>query len=211
MDPITISLLIGSLASAGQGISSLFSKSPFKKAQGYFNQVPGALHQGYDPYIQAGQSAMPQLQQQYHQLLSDPNSMYSMLGQGFQKSPGYDFNMREAMNASNNAAAAGGIAGSPAHQRQAMGLAEQLSNQEFQNYLGHMFDLYGKGLSGIEGFNKMGYESSTGLADMLSQNFMNQGQMAFGGGSYNNMQTQSGLGNLLGGLGGLYGVKNYRS
>jgi len=47
---------------------------------------------------------------------NDPDGLYSKLGQGYKESPGYQFKLKQAMMAGDNAAAAGGMAGTPQHQ-----------------------------------------------------------------------------------------------
>lgn len=196
----------GGLGGIGAGLFDIFgSKDPSRYAQKYLNQIPGQVHEQYDPYRQAGLQALPQLQQQFQQMLFNPQNIYSMLGQGFQKSPGYDFSMQEAMNASNNAAAAGGMAGSPSHQRQSMGIAEQLSNQEFQNYLGHMFNLYGQGLSGLGNINQTGFNASSDITKYLTDLLNTQASVGAYGAQNYNTRMGSGLGSLFGGLGSLFG------
>jgi hypothetical protein len=45
--------------------SWLGMQNPANGAQGYLNQIPGMMQGYYNPYIQAGQQALPQLQQQF--------------------------------------------------------------------------------------------------------------------------------------------------
>jgi len=188
------------------GIKSLTggnAKNPYDSAEGYFNQIPGRLHEGYDPYINAGRSAMGDLQGQYGQLINDPNAMYNKFAKGYQQSPGYQWQLGQGMNAAGNAAAAGGMAGSPQHQQQAATMAEGLANQDFQRYMDSITGMYGKGISGLEGINTMGYGASTGLADSLANHLAMQGQSAFAGQASQNQARGNMWGNIIGGAGAL--------
>lgn len=189
---------IGNFFGFGEGMPN-----PADAAMPYFNQVPDTLNKQYDPYVQAGQGALGTLQGQYSQLVNDPNSLMKMLGAGFQQSPGYQFQYNQGMNAANNAAATGGMLGTPYHQQMASSMASNLANQDFYNYLGNTKDLYGRGLTGYEGLNQMGYNASDALASGLSANLMNQGQLAYQGQQSQNEAKQAGLQNLLGLAGGL--------
>lgn len=188
------------------GFESLFgndSKNPYESAQGFYNQIPGQLHQGYDPYINAGHEAMGQTQGQYGQLINDPNSIYNKLAGGYKQSPGFQWQMGQGINAANNAAAAGGMIGSPQHQQQAATMAEGLANQDFQNYMNSVTGLYGTGLQGMQGISNTGYGASTGLADSLANHLSMQGQTAFAGQAAQNQSKGDMWGNILGGAGAL--------
>lgn len=175
--------------------------NPADAAMGYFDQVPGTIKPYYDPYINAGKDALGTLQGQYNTLLNDPNSLMAKLGGGFQQSPGYQFQKNEAMNAANNAAASGGMLGTPYHQQQAAGMVNNLANQDYYNFLNNSMGLYGKGLSGYEGINQTGYNASNELAGSLASNLMNQGQLAYQGQASSNEAKNAGMGNLAGVVG----------
>ena len=59
----------------------------------------GVQQRMLQPYVEAGQKSIPTLQEQYKQLLSDPGSVMSRLGAGYQRSPGYQYNADAAMRA----------------------------------------------------------------------------------------------------------------
>lgn len=220
------------LGGIGAGIGGMFGgghhKDPYKAASKYFNQIPGTVTPYFQPYINAGQNALGQMQGQYGSLLgnlpgvqnqfdsliNDPNALYSKIAAGYQKSPGYDWQLNQGLNAATNAAAAGGMAGSPEHQQQAAGIAEGLASQDFNNYLGHVLGLYGTGLQGksglygmglegLGGIGQMGYNASNELAGALASSLMNQGNLAYSGTAARNQQQGQGIGNILGGLGAL--------
>jgi hypothetical protein len=188
------------LGGLGGLIGGMGDKSQYlDKAMEYANRVPGTVTPIYQPYMEAGQQAMGQLMPQYGQAINDPSQIQQRLGQGFEQSPGYEFNYNQSMNAANQAAGAGGMLGTPAHQQQAAELASQLANQDYANYYGRNENLYNQGLEGMGNINTMGYGASTNLADTLSQNIMNQAMIA-------GMMGKAKMENQGGMLGGITGI-----
>ena len=192
----------------GQGLGSLLgglfgdNQNPADAAMPYLNQVEGKMKPYYQPYISAGQSALPELQKQYQSLMSNPGALMQQIGQGYQASPGYDWQKNEALQAGNNAAAAGGMLGSAAHQQNAQTTASGLANQDYYNYLNHALNQYSTGLGGMGQINEQGYKASSGMADNLATALMNQAQMAYAGGANANADSNS----MFGGLGSLAGM-----
>lgn len=198
------------LGSAAGGLFGLMN-NPADAAKGYTNQLPGTVSPYYDPYIQAGQRSMGTLEEQFNQLVNNPQAIYSMLAPKgeFQQSPGYQFQMEQGMNAATNAAASGGQAGGSQHQSEAAALGTNYANQDYYNWLDQVYNaefermlgLYSGGLSGLSGLNTMGYNASDSLASLLAQNLMNQAQLA----ASSSQQQGSALGSLIGGATGAIG------
>lgn len=135
----------------------------------YLQQIPGAIQPYYQPYMDAGTQAIPQLEQQYTNLITDPGATFNQMGQSFQKSPGFDFQMQQALQGSNQAAAAGGMAGSPQHEQQNQQLATNLANQDYYNYMNQVMGLYGQGLHGEQDMMHTGYDASKSYSDQIAQ------------------------------------------
>jgi hypothetical protein len=189
----------------GSGLYNMFGASnPSDAASGYLNQIPGTISPYYNPYIQAGQGALGSLQGQYGNLLNDPGALMSHLAGGYKQSPGYQWNLNQAEGSANNAAAAGGMAGSPQHQQIAGTIASGLASQDYNNYLQNVLGLYGRGLQGQEGLNQMGYGASDSLARQLSDALQSQSKLGYAGSINQNQQQGGGMGSLLSGLGGLF-------
>lgn len=163
--------------------SNLFKspEDPSKAANQYLQQIPGAMQPYYQPYMEAGKGAMTDLQNQYGQMTSDPGALMSKLSAGYKESPGYQQALRAALQAGQNASAAGGMLGTPQDQTQAMDTASGMASKDYEAYMKHIMDLFGGGLSGEQGINKMGFDASTGYADSLGQVLGQQGQNAFAG------------------------------
>lgn len=179
--------------------------NPADAAKPYLDQIPGVLQQYYSPYVDSGKRALGTLEGQYNDLISDPNSKFSQFASQFSQSPGYQFQYNQGMNAANNAAASGGMLGTPYHQQNASSMASNLANQDFYNYMKNILGMYGQGLGGMEGINQLGFQGAQGLAGGLSSNLMNQGGLAFQGQANQNQMSadKSGaMGNLIGMVGG---------
>lgn len=193
----------GGMGSLGAGLAGLFGgngNNPYDQASKSYNQIPGTLNPIYQPYMQAGQGAMGQLQGAYGQMMNDPNGVMNRIGSGYQKSPGYDWQLNQGMNAANNAAASGGMAGSPQHQQQASTMATGLANQDYYNYLNHALGIYGQGTQGMGDIMHQGYNASNELAGGLGSNLMNQGNLAYQSQNYQNQQQANSWGDIFGGL-----------
>ncbi len=164
----------------------------------YLKEIPGMIKPYYDPYINAGNKAINPLQEQYSNLMNDPTQKYNQIAGGYNHSPGFDFSMKQALGAANNAAAAGGMAGSPQHQQQAMEMATGLSNQDFGNYMQNALGMYGQGLNGMENTVNRGYGASNEYANSVAQNQMNRANLSYAGQNNQNQQKGGMWGNVLG-------------
>lgn len=178
-------------------------KNPADAAMPYFNQIPGTITPYYQPYINAGNQALSTLMKQYQTLLSNPDAIMKLAGSGFQSSPGYQYQYNQGMNAANQAAASGGMLGTPYHQQDAANMASNLANQDYYNYLNHALGLYNTGLSGEQGINEMGFKASDSLASGLASNLSNEAGLAYQGQMNNNQHSSDMWHTILGGLSGL--------
>lgn len=172
------------------------------QAGSYYNQIPDILKQYLKPYADRGNAVYPQLQEQYDQLVNHPGDLLNKLGQSYQESPGYQFQLNQALNAGNRASAAKGMLGSPMQQQQSQQTASQFANQDFNNYLSHALGLYGQGLTGKQNIYNMGFGASNNLGENLSNALMSQGNLAYSNGMNQNQSNQQLLGMLLGFAGG---------
>jgi hypothetical protein len=160
---------------AGQGRGGMGRGTP----ESYYDEILKQLPQYFQPWIGAGQRQLPGLEQQFGQLMNDPGAMYDKFAAGYKHSPGYDFQQREGQNAAMNAAAAGGMAGTPQHQQQAAQISEDIANQDFYNYISKVMGMYGMGLEGGMGLNKMGADMSGRLGEDIGSVYGQKAGMAF--------------------------------
>ncbi len=203
INPGTLSMFGGLFGGGNQNNQYASSQA----AMPYLNQIGTNITPYFNPYINAGQQALPQLQQQYgnllgegaglqnqyNQLMNDPTSVMNKIGAGFQQSPGYQWQVNQSLGAANRAAAAGGMVGSPAEQQQIAGTVNQLANQDYYNYLNHgmsMYNtglqgatnLYGMGLQGEQDLAHMGLSATNSLTDDLMSQYLSQASDAYAGG-----------------------------
>lgn len=195
-------------AGIGSALGSIFGgggSNPADAASKYLNQIPGTLKPYYDPYINSGKEAMGTLMPQYQSLINDPTGLMNAIGQNYQQSPGYQYNVDQATSGANQAAAAGGMVGSPAEQEELAKRISGISSQDYNNYLQTALGQYGMGMQGMQGINQMGYNASTGLGDNLASALMSQANLAYAGQANQNQQSgqrNSGFGAGLGALAG---------
>lgn len=198
-----LAALPGIMSAAG-GAMSLFGKkkNPMNEANQYLNQIPGQAQPYYQPYIDAGKNALNTVQGEYGKLINDPGAMYNKFGEGFKESPGYQFKLKQALDAQGNASARGGMLGTPQDQYQASEVAHGMADQDFNDYMSQIFGMYGKGLEGEQGIENQGYGASTDYANMLSNILGQKGKMAYEGANAANQANAQGWSNIFGGIAG---------
>ena len=162
------------------GFLGMFS-DPSEEANQYIGQIPGQTQQYFDPYINSGKNALPQLQGQYDQLMNDPGGMVNKIGQGYHESPGFQFSLQKALAGGNRSFAAGGMGGSPASANWGMETAEGLANQDYQSYLKNALSQYGLGLGGEEKMADRGQKSGSDYASMIADTLAAQGKLKYEG------------------------------
>ena len=197
----------GAGALMGMGLGDMFGhwQNPANAAMGTMDQIPGMMQGMYNPYIGAGQGAMGNLQGQYSGLMNNPGQMVNQIGSNYQSSPGFNFQVQQALQGSNHAAAAGGMAGSPEHMQQNMGLATNLANQNYNQYLQNAMGMYGMGLQGEQGMMNQGYNASNELGQSLGNMDISKAMMQYNSAQNQNQHDAGGWGSILGGLGGMIG------
>lgn len=200
-DYLQSGMIGGALGSIASGLMGMGAENPSQAAMPYeqnaLNQLPGY----YQPYINAGQGALTNLQGQYGQLLNNPGGMLNQIGSSFHQSPGFQFALRQAMMQGNQSAAAGGMAGSPMGQQTNMGIATQMGNQNYYNYLQKALGMYGHGLQGEQGLYGIGAGAANNLGTNMSDIYNNMAQIAYAGQNQQNKNQGSGAGGMMGGIG----------
>jgi hypothetical protein len=154
-------------------------------ANQYLNQIPKVAKSGFQPYVNQGREADTTLQSQFSDLIKDPTALINKLMQAYAPSEGYQFQKDLLSKEMANTAAAGGIAGTPLDQFNQAKTVQGLLSQDMQQFLANALGLYGTGLEGNKLFSNRGYDASSKLTDILSNNLTQQGGLAF-----NNAQQQ---------------------
>jgi len=186
----------------GAGIGDLFSdyKNPADAAMGDMGQIPGQINKYLSPYIQQGQAQYGNLNNQYNSLMNDPGGRVNQIGQSYHQSPGFQFALQQALQGAGHAAAAGGMAGSPQHEQQNMGIATQLGNQDYNNYLQNAMGMYGQGLEGAQGMYNTGAQMGQSAGEDMASYFANRAKLNYEGQNAENQHQGGGMGALFGGL-----------
>lgn len=192
----------GKMTDIAGGLFNLFggAKNPSNSAMPYLDQMGGKIDQYMDPFIQSGNQMRPMLQDQYKQMISNPGGVMNHIGEGFQQSPGYQFQVNQAQNASNRAASAGGMLGSPMQQQNIAGTVNNLANQDYYNYLDHGMNMYGQGMQGASHMNDLSFGASSQAMNAFMQQLMAQAQNAYAGANTSNQQNMGGIGSLIQGF-----------
>jgi hypothetical protein len=185
----------------GAGLGSLLGGNPADAGMEYLDKISGTMKEYMDPFINAGKGMLPSLQDQYGQLVNDPSGKLKQFGANFQQDPGYQWNLGEALRGANQAAAAGGMAGSPMAQQNAGMISSNMANNTYQDYLRNVMGLYGQGLGGQQGIYNTGFMGASNLSQDLAQALMSQAKMAYEGQAKQN----NSMGGLFGGIAGALG------
>lgn len=181
---------------------NLFGTSdPSKKAMSYLDRLDPMYREAYQPYIDLGKRQQPTLENQYNEMTTNPGQFVNNVGKDFTASPGYQFALQQALQGGNNAAAAGGFAGTPAHEQSNMQLASDIGNQEYYKYLSNALGQHKEGLEGMQGLFNTGYGASTGLAGNLGNLGLNKANLSYSGAQSQNQA----IGGMWGGIAGLAG------
>lgn len=161
-------------------LSSLFGgdedTNPSNSAMQFLNQIP----ETYNP-----------LKQQFQNLSSMPGERLNEIGGAYQQSPGFQHALQQALAASGHAAAAGGMAGTPAHQYDAMSAAQGLVSKDYNDWMTNALALHNTGLAG-----------QTGIADQIAQVLAQQGAYSYQGQAGENQNRNALWNTLFKGLGG---------
>src|SRR6185437_10329737 len=160
-------------ALAGIGGASILNgpgyNNPADAAMPYLKQIGSSISPYLSPYIDQGNKVSPELMSRYSSMSSNPGGFLNEIGKGYKSSPGYQWNLQQALMAGNNAAAAGGMAGTPMHVQQNEGIAENMANKDYEDWLNHTLGIFGQGTQGLEGFTNRGFNASNSMAEALAQ------------------------------------------
>lgn len=180
-------------------------KNPADAAQPYLGQIGQQTEQYQLPWFNKGQGALDQTYDEFGNLITNPGGKLNDIGQNYQQSPGFQHAMQEALQASGNAAAAGGMAGSPMHSQQNMELASDIASKDYNNWMQNALGLYGTGLSGEQDISHMGQNAGQNRAEMIAQQLAQQAQLGYAGQQNKNQNNATMWKAGLGAVGGLFG------
>ena len=175
--------LTAGAGSLGSGLMGLFggNNNPADAGMDYLNQIPGQTHKNLDPWANYGMN-----------LTQHPGERLNEIGQGYHQSPGFQFALQQALQGAGHAQAAGGMAGSPQHEFQNMGLATNLANQDYNQWMKNALGLHNEGYG-------QGQDASTNINDQIIQALAAKSGLAYKGAAAQNESQGNIFGNLLGG------------
>lgn len=161
----------------------------------------------YNPYITAGQNSLKDLIGRYSQMMNDPAFLENKLASEYKPSAYAQTQQRQTADAlNNNAAALGTLGSSYAAQTYGQNMNDLL-NRDMQNYIGQGEQMYGQGLAGEQGVNKLGYNALGQQNQFYSQGAQDDAQAAMSKQNAFNQMIGQGLGLagdfFTGGTGGL--------
>tara|TARA_R110002012_G_C11660173_1_gene612150 strand:+ start:3402 stop:4211 length:810 start_codon:yes stop_codon:yes gene_type:complete len=194
----------------GSGISDLFGggqEQAYDDEKKALQQIPGIYKQYMNPYLNAGQGAINPYTSALHQLLSNPNGfiggLQSQAEASYKPSQAYQNQVNAATHAASQAAASGGMLGTPEDQEHVAQTVGNLAMGDQQNYVNNrmkqMLSAYGQGLIGEQGLVGMGDTNAGNMASSLA-NVQGQIGKAQAG---SDMAHSSMLGHALGAVTGL--------
>jgi hypothetical protein len=174
-------------------------KNPATAANNTIGQIPGQVKPYYQPYMDSGKTALNNLQGQNTSLLN--GTKQNELGAGYKESPGYQYALQQALQAGNNASAAGGMSGTPQHQELNMDAASGLASRDYNNYMDRQNNLYNTGYGGTQNLNAQGYDANNQMGTTQANVTGQQGAYNFMGQQGQNQGQQQGMSNIFSGLG----------
>lgn len=191
------------------GLGALFGLStynnPSDAAAPYYDKAISSVDQLVAPYNQRATDVYKPMTQSYLAQLYNPASVVNTIGSTYQASPGYDWQLNQGEQAANNAAAAGGMAGSLQHQQNAANIATNLANQNYWQYVNNALGQYNLGQSGLGSIYNTGANAAQTAANQYGQIYGAQANNAYAGANNSNQSMGGGIASLLGSVGGLLG------
>lgn len=194
--------VLGGLGQTGMGIYQGFGggyNDPSKRANETLGQIPGQMEPYYSPYINAGKGALDDLQNQNKDLLS--GGTQNKLGESYKESPGYQFKLKQAMEAANRASAAGGDLGGVGHQLTAEDMGQKLASEDYDKYMQNQIGLYNTGYGGTQDINHQGFDANKNMADTWGNVTGQQAGLNYAGDAGRNTYKQGGWNNAMSGIG----------
>ena len=176
-------------------------KNPAKSANETLDQIPGKTKEYMTPWYEAGKNALPGYTEFMQQMMQHPDQIINMLGQGYKKSPGYDWNLKQGQMAIGNAKAAGGMLGTPQHEQESAEMAQGLASKDFNTYMDRVMQGLGIGAGGVGGIVSQGAKSGESLADMIAKVLGQKAQNQFAGTAGENAANAQQQSNLLSAVG----------
>jgi hypothetical protein len=163
-------------------------QNPANAAMPFLQQQMGQVSPYYQPFIDTGNNAMNQYFQNAQQLATPggASNIYNQIGQGFSMNPGQTQAMTNATTQANQAAAAGGMAGTPSEQLAVANQINNMSYSDFNDYMNQALGLYGMGNQNLGDLTHLGYGASNQLGEDWMKNLSEMAGLSYAGASNEN-------------------------
>ena len=211
---MTLAAIMSGLSSI-PGFAKMFGfgggKNPSDAASKQLNKIPGQMGQYYNPYIKQGQEVNPYLQDLFKGITGNPGEMLNKIGSGYQQSPGYQNTLKAATGGVNNAAAAGGMLGTPLHQQAGADIAGNVANKDYGDYMKNALGLFDTGAAGLGNLSNQGFDASKGMGDMQAQLQSALAGYGFGGQHAQNESQAQGLSEVGGAAGSFFNSDAFKN
>ena len=187
----------GGIAQLIKGLMGMFGghgKNPATEANNTLNQIPGATQPYYKPYGDAGRKALEDRVKRYGE---NPTDVYNNLGKGYTESPGYKYQMQQAMNAANQSAASGGMSGTPLNVANAQETAQGLASKDYENYINHVTGIYNEQGKGLTDITHQGQTADSNYADKIESVLGKNAANIFAGTEWENAAKEGDWASIL--------------
>lgn len=184
------------MAGLGQFVSGIFggNDKPYRKYAQEMEENLNQAKQYYNPFYEAGTSALPQYQQSLDEM-KDPQAFFKKIMGGYQESPWAKFQQEQGQRALTNSASAGGLIGSTPFMQAGQDYTHNIGSQDMQQFLQNILGIKSGYQSGLGNLISGGQNAAQGLAG-LQQSFADPIASArYGGNRMKNMDR----GNIISG------------
>ncbi len=190
----------------GSGLGSMLgglfghSEKPYDRAMEQYEKYGNLARQQQQPYMQAGQQAIPQYQS-WLQGQQDPSSFMNNLMQNYQESPYTNYLQQQAMRAGQNSASADGTMGSSPMMLQQQQNAANISQQGMNDWLKNVLGINTQYGQGQQNLMQGGQNAANNLSQLYSNLGGQMGEAAYGSEAGRQQNTRD----MWGGLGSMFG------
>lgn len=155
------------------GLLSLFGdeSSAYKKQMKQFAKAYAEAKGQLTPYGEAGQRGLANWEQGINKM-QDPTAFYNNIMEEYEKSPGYQFQLDEAMNLLNNNAAANGLLNSDSLKQALLREGMKMLSLDRETFFNDIMGINNNYINQNSSLANLGYGADTHLANMA----MDQGQ-----------------------------------
>lgn len=136
-----------------------------QKGLNQYNQYSDKGVEKLNPWQETGQDALSKLMASLNEM-QNPQSLYDQTMNGYEMSPYAKMMEQEALKASNQAASASGMLGTPQQQHEAARYAHDITSADMQNYYDNLMGIRSGYMKGLDSLSGQGFNSAAQQANM---------------------------------------------